>query len=112
MKKSIFSQKKYILDEDKIFYIPELENYTYTSEELLIRNDIVRISKGYTWDGCTIVKDYNETYVASLLHDILYKHKFKRELADKIFLIQMEIDKFKYAKIYYYGVRLFGWIFY
>ena len=48
MKKSIFSQKKYILDEDKIFYIPELENYTYTSEELLIRNDIVRISKGYT----------------------------------------------------------------
>ena len=48
MKNSIFPQKKYILDEDKIFYIPELENYTYTSEELLIRNDIVRISKGYT----------------------------------------------------------------
>ena len=91
--------------------------------------------KGYAWDGCSPkikIKDVyfgipegvlnfqtgkSKTYYASLIHDVFYQ--FSREI--KSFINRKEIDmefynilksdKFRFAKLYYTCVRLFGWLF-
>jgi hypothetical protein len=87
------------------------------------------IYKGYSWDGCTpkfklwkfsigtydgyLVEGKPATYYASLVHDALYQFlydlKLDRKSADDIFLDLMPHYRYKY--LYYYVVRLFGWIF-
>ncbi|MBU0684172.1 MAG: DUF1353 domain-containing protein [Candidatus Omnitrophota bacterium] len=88
---------------------------------------------GYAWDGCSpkflkiadmyfgtpegvlnLTTGKPKTYYASMIHDILYqfsekiKHLVKREEADREFYEILKRDGFKSAKCYYWGVKLFG----
>ena len=99
------------------------------------KNGLVRVFKDYSWDGCSpkiklgdmligtpegavnSETGYVYTYSASCLHDALYqfiKHPympFSRQQIDKIFKNRLDADGFKYSKIYYVAVRLFGGLF-
>ena len=107
---------KYTLDKDHYFYIKELE-FTYFKDEYFecIYGNCV-LKKGYSWNGCSFVKDYDETYYPSAEHDALYQYgrklKLKRKYADKQFYKSMELYKFVKSEKYYKGVRYFGWLFY
>jgi len=91
--------------------------------------------KGYAWDGCSPklkIKDIyvgtfegvlnldtgqSKTYYASLIHDIFYqfsrdvKSFIKRKEVDREFYIILKNNGFRFAKLYYIAVRLFGWMF-
>lgn len=91
--------------------------------------------KGYAWDGCSPkfkIKDLyfgtpeavlqldtgqSKTYYASLIHDVFYQFSrqvggsISRKEADKEFYAILKRDNFRFARLYYLGVRLFGWIF-
>ena len=91
--------------------------------------------KGYAWDGCSPklkIKDVyigtleavlnfdtgqSKTYYASLVHDVFYQfskdvRKFiKRDEVDREFYAILKKDGFRFAKVYYFAVRLFGWLF-
>ena len=90
--------------------------------------------KGYAWDGCSPkwkIKDLyigtweavlnwetgqSKTYYASLIHDVCYQFSkdlrplIKRKEADREFYLILKRDAFRFARLYYTGVRLFGWI--
>ena len=90
--------------------------------------------RGYSWDGCSPKwkwKDMyfgtpegvlnertrqSKTYYASLVHDIFYqfsrevKHSVTRREIDREFYTILKRDGFKMALLYYYAVRLCGWI--
>ena len=90
--------------------------------------------KGYAWDGCSPkfkIKDWyfgtweavlnfdtgqSKTYYASLIHDVFYQfakdiRKFvQRKEVDKEFYNILKKDGMRFAKVYYIGVRIFGWI--
>ena len=90
--------------------------------------------KGYAWDGCSPkfkIKDWyfgtweailnfdtgqSKTYYASLIHDVFYKFAkyirsfVKRKEANREFYNILKRDGMRCAKVYYLGVRLFGWI--
>ncbi len=90
--------------------------------------------KGYAWDGCSpkwkikemyfgtpeaVLNDTtrrSRTYYASLIHDIFYqfsseiKDIIKRREADEEFYNILKRDGFKMARLYYWGVRCFGWL--
>jgi hypothetical protein len=90
--------------------------------------------RGYAWDGCSMkfkIKDlyfgtpeavlnfdtgYSKTYYASLIHDVFYQFAkdvrglVKRKEADREFYSILRRDGFRCARVYYVGVRLFGWI--
>lgn len=80
----------------------------------------VRISAGYSWDGCSIVPDAPGTKRASCLHDALYQYSQDiaddwdvsastvLRLADDAFLEVMRRDNCPVAGLYYAGVRIFG----
>lgn len=83
---------------------------------IIDRNGDVAIKAGYAWDGTTLSPDFPETYYPSLVHDVLYQFlgrgmTFTRKEIDDIFLKMMQENNFKYAKIYYRAVRMFGGIF-
>ncbi len=89
---------------------------------------------GYAWDGCSPKWKYKDmffgtpeavlndstrkskTYYASLVHDVLYQfsadisHLVMRKQADDEFLDILKRDGFSMARLYYWGVRWFGWI--
>jgi hypothetical protein len=93
--------------------------------------------RGYAWDGCTPKwnflqitwgnfdgqlikhKDTNQyqpyTYYASLVHDVIYQYKrcvpLTRKETDRIFLLQLRQAGYKWAPLYYAGVRCLGWIY-
>lgn len=100
--------------------------------QLLVSVDIsgkITVYSGYAWDGCTPkfklgeyvlgisdgypINNLPATYHASLIHDVLYQFlhdlNIERADADKIFLDLM--SDFRYKYVYYYVVRLFGWLF-
>jgi len=90
---------------------------------------------GYAWDGCSpkvkiwdiylgtpeAVLDFatgqSKTYYASLVHDVFYqfsrqiKERVKRKDVDREFYKILRISRFRLAKVYYFAVRLFGWVF-
>ena len=90
---------------------------------------------GYAWDGCSPkikIKDIyfgtpeavlnfrtgqSKTYYASLVHDVFYqfskdvKSFLKRKQVDREFYIILKEDEFRFAGLYYYAVRLLGWMF-
>jgi hypothetical protein len=89
---------------------------------------------GYAWDGCSPKWKLKEmyfgtpeavlnnetrqsrTYYASLIHDIFYQFSnevkgiIKRREADEEFYNILKRDGFKMARLYFWGVRCFGWI--
>lgn len=90
--------------------------------------------KGYAWDGCSPklkIKDIyigvpeavlnfgtgqSKTYFASLVHDVFYQFSkelrllVKRREVDREFYLILKRDNFRFAPLYYFFVRLFGWI--
>ncbi len=89
---------------------------------------------GYAWDGCSPKWKYkgmyfgtpeavlnnetrqSKTYYASLIHDIFYqfsneiKRIIRRREADEEFYRVLKRDEFEIARLYFWGVRSFGWI--
>lgn len=90
--------------------------------------------RGYSWDGCSpkwkwkemyfgtpeaVLNDstrQSRTYYASLIHDIFYQFSsdlkgiIKRSEADEEFYNILKRDGFRLARLYFWGVRRFGWI--
>jgi hypothetical protein len=81
----------------------------------------IEVEEGFETDFASIPKIFipilewkDKFNKASVIHDWLYNTKqFDRRTADKIFLelmLALGINKFK-AHIFYYTVRLFGWLY-
>ena len=90
----------------------------------------ITVYKGFKWNGCSpkikffkwfigtpdgkVINGYPQTYDASMVHDALYtklrKGKFilSRKECDEIFLYLLKQSNFKFAKLYYFFVRIFG----
>ncbi|MFA6218083.1 MAG: hypothetical protein WDL87_10585 [Candidatus Omnitrophota bacterium] len=90
---------------------------------------------GYAWDGCSPkikIKDvylgtlegvlnYNtgksKTYFASLIHDVFYQFSknvrpfVSRKEVDEEFYEILKKDGFVFARLYYFAVRLLGWMY-
>ena len=90
--------------------------------------------RGYAWDGCSpkmkigdiyfgtfeaVLNDdtrQSRTYYASMIHDVFYQFNkdvrsfVSRKEIDLEFYNILKRDDFRFAKVYYYGVRAFGWI--
>ncbi|MDP3042337.1 MAG: hypothetical protein Q8N62_06425 [Candidatus Omnitrophota bacterium] len=90
--------------------------------------------KGYAWDGCSPkfkIKDIyigvpeavlnfttgqSKTYYASLVHDVFYQFSKKvrpfiqRKEVDREFYAILKRDNFRFAALYYFFVRILGWI--
>lgn len=99
----------------------------------LMINDrgLLVINKGYSWDGCSPkfsllgkiigtpdgwphpVTGLPKTYTASLVHDVLCqfaddpKMPFSRDEIDELFYSILKRNRFKFATVYYYGVRAY-----
>lgn len=125
----------YTLKEDHDFMVFDLIDVVYENEWLKIEGGMVTVKANYSWNGASpkfklFGKVYGtpegpimengkpQTYYATLLHDALYQ--FMNELkpigvtrkdADNAFLEEMQNAGFKYAKLYYRAVRMFGWMF-
>jgi hypothetical protein len=116
---------KYTLGADKV-YIVRMPGAKYFKNKWIeiipLSGDRaeIRITAGYSWNGCSVVPDAPGTKDASGIHDPLYQ--FVKEiagawgvsvatvlrLADDIFLEVMRQDKCPVAGLYYAGVRILG----
>ncbi len=115
--KRLFRRKyKYTLTSNHYFYNINLKGVYFTSKYFDCLDGHCTIYKGYSWNGCSFVKDFAETYIASAEHDCLYQFGYllglKRKYADIQFYNTMVDYHFKYSKLYYNGVRTFGFMFY
>lgn len=126
------SDFKYRLKNTMIFALPkEFDNNDF---DLLngngkviasCRNAVLKVMKGYKWDGCTFIGNFTETretLEASIPHDILYiakkcepnKLTFTLNQADLYFnrlLKTLYERKSIRPTLYYYGIKIFGWPF-
>lgn len=103
---------------DIIFYDLIDENWQVVGE---IKSGVLRIYKGYEWNGCSPkfrvfgkivgILDFNETWEASLVHDFLLEycsqHDIPRKIIDNAFEIILAEKKFRFRWIYANGVHLF-----
>jgi len=116
---------KYTLGADKFYIVrmPGAQPFQNEWLEIIPLSEglaQIRITQGYSWNGCSLVPDAPGTKDASGIHDPLYQ--FSKEiakawgvsawtvlrLADDIFLDIMRRDKCPVAGLYYAGVRVFG----
>jgi len=91
--------------------------------------------RGYAWDGCSPkwkFKDVyfgtpeavlnfktgrSKTFYASLVHDVFYQFNkdlrsfVRRKEVDMEFYAILKENDFRFARLYYLAVRLFGWVF-
>lgn len=124
------------IESNAIIYKTNICGRTYKSKWIEIKENgdiIVNPNKrNYAWDGCT--PKYNIldiscgtpdgvlsmetkkpiTYYGSLLHDAIYQHKneipLSRKETDILFREVLMRHNFLLSDIYYFGVRVFGWI--
>lgn len=102
---------KYKLLEEEVFELPRVFfRVTYKSRYVSIENCILKIKKGFTFNGSTFVGDTPKTLYPSLIHDAIYyvlehiKNPTIRELvalklaADKIYLGLLLVNN--YGMIY------------
>lgn len=125
----------YTLENDYKFFAQTLIPIRFENKWIRANEVSFTIKKGYSWNGASPKKMmFNKvigtpegpigdnglpaTYHATLIHDALYqfmpeleKLGYTRKQADQEFLYEMQFAGFKYAKLYYYGVRMFGWMF-
>lgn len=113
---------KYILERDYT-YSTGIKGKHFTGRDLLgkiwviiDKNGDIVVKAGYAWDGTTLSPDFPETYYPSLIHDALYQFlrkgmTFTRKEIDDLFLKMMQENNFKFAKVYYKAVRMFGGVF-
>jgi hypothetical protein len=112
---------KYKITKDESFYFERFKGKYLETPFLNIDNGWITVKgsyrapniDGYAWNGCTGAIDTDKTYTASCIHDVLYQfNAVPRAMADKVFKQVLHKNRFLFAKIYYFAVRLFGWIFY
>ncbi|MDD5491490.1 MAG: hypothetical protein PHV60_02255 [bacterium] len=129
----------YCLKKDHL-YQSAIKGHTFENEWFKLGEDGSVLIKGtnkngYAWDGCSPkfkLKDIyfgtpeavlnpktgeSKTFYASLVHDVFYqfsaelKSFVKRQQVDQEFYAILKRDEFRFAGIYYYAVRLLGWLF-
>ena len=112
-----------------------IRGFVFDSKWLLIDSTgNITIRKEYAWDGCSPkinimdlflfgipdgIIDFHtfkpKTYYASLVHDALYQYSsrlpVKRKSADKMFFVLLRKNDFQLARLYYWAVRLIGWMY-
>lgn len=111
---------KYELSEDFTTFLPEFidKNYYFVHPFFSLDNAKLSINKYYAWDGVSgPTIDTKNTFVAGLVHDVLYQSirlnllpKSEKKLVDKIFkrmLIENGMSKFR-ATYFYWAVKWFG----
>ena len=100
---------KFTLETAKHFFIKELKGVYFRNRWVVISDGYVIVRKGYSWDGCTMAIDTKRTYDASLIRDLLYQFNIVPQIqADFVFYNILLDYKFKFAKLYYIAVVLFG----
>ncbi len=126
-KGTIFNRTKWTLEEDyRIFYGRAGTYWNSPDGWLAIIDGLWIIRAGYKWDGCTDVLDFKsdldpetqkpKTYYPSLCHDVGYRYldvcpksfpynKFK---IDFFFFRLLKKFKFRFSKLYFAGVLIFG----
>ena len=129
----------YCIKKDYV-YQSFIKGYNFENEWFKLGEDGTVVVKGtnkngYAWDGCSPkgkIKDIyfgtpeavlnfrtgvSKTFYASLVHDVFYqfskdvKSFVKRKQVDTEFYIILKEDEFRFARLYYYAVRFFGWVF-
>jgi len=120
---------KYTTTKEEVRFFKELKNVNFESEWLTIREGFATIKKGYSWNGASpkikvFGKIYgtwdgakNEAKYATLWHDVFYQYskelkklKISRLYADVNFYLDLVCRNFKLPMLYFFAVRLFGWI--
>lgn len=124
---TIFNPTRWILEEEyRIFYGKTGINWYSPDGWLKIVDGVWIVRPGYVWDGCTDVLDFKsdldtetkkpKTYYPSLCHDVGYRYlaicpesfpynKFK---IDFFFFRLLRKFKFRFSKLYFVGVLIFG----
>jgi hypothetical protein len=117
---------KFTLKEDDIVNLKYLNIRDIDREWMKIKNGILTIPKGYSWDGCTPkikvnghiigIPDFGtKTEFASLVHDVFYQYASEnlltRKQVDQLFLSLMLLSGFRGAYLYYFAVRSVAWMF-
>jgi hypothetical protein len=120
-------------------YQSSIKGCEFENEWMKLSKDGIVVVKGahyqgYAWDGCSPkwkIKDIylgvpeavlnfdigqSKTYYASLIHDVFYqfskdvRESVRRKQVDREFYTILKRDHFRFASLYYFFVRLFGWI--
>ena len=100
---------KFTLETAKHFFIKELKGVYFRNKWCSINEGYLIINRGYSWNGCTMAIDTDRTYVASLIHNLLYQFNIVPQIqADFVFYNILLQHKFKCAKLYYMAVILYG----
>lgn len=97
--------------EDLYVETKRFNDIDYAQGHLVIKGNIIKVLKGFKWNGCTVVKDCKRTDVACCIHDALYSENnipISRKVRDQILYDLAKQKKFWGAWIYYAGVRTFG----
>ena len=103
------STYKFTLYKPKDFFIKELQGVYFRNKWCSINDGYLIINRGYSWNGCTMAIDTDRTYDASLIRDLLYQFNIVPQIkADFVFYNILLERKFKFAKLYYIAVILFG----
>lgn len=114
---------KYILQEEKKRFFDFLKDVNVCYNFVTVENGWVTIKKGYSWDGATPkIKVFgkwigvsdgknNELKKPTMWHDVFTQYGIgKKSDVDEIFRFDMFKIGWKYYKIYYKAVRMFGWL--
>lgn len=83
----------------------------YEAGYVKIKDGVVTVFNGFTWNGCTVARDNRDTDKASCIHDALYSVKsipLDRKTKDLIFYELLKESNFYARYVYYLGVRTFG----
>lgn len=121
---SKFPCYKYTLTEDACIYVPKIDMGKFkavgTKDDKVyveVLGHCFIVKAGYSWDGCTGVRDTDWNMRASLFHDAMYQVKkcglplqIKWWEIDSIFRTIMKQDgaNLFQRNLYYYGVRSIG----
>lgn len=93
-----------------------IESEVFLKEDFEIE-DII-IPKGFPFNGHSTPKAlysifggrYEPSYiVAALVHDWMYYIREDRKYSDRVYLNLLRSKKCRYATLFYWAVRLFGW---
>lgn len=94
-------------------YTPNCDIYSHRKMIAMVRNGVLRILKGYAYDGMTGYPDSEENLPAALLHDLAYQTKLWDRYTSDLMLRRVMLDRNALgANIAFAGVRLGGWKFY
>jgi len=100
-------------------------NYKSQDGTIVIEDGFIHLMPGFAWDGCSAVPSgppdvekpqYPQSYRASAIHDAIYrslkdpafKKLYSKSEADLFLYELLKECKFKHAKLYYWGVVIFG----